>query len=272
MMSDAPWQHPPRQRPPYQDSLFRAVTGQAWRPGGLEMTAHALDLLTSRKDTAFAPGARILDIGCGAGGTLELLLQRGFRAVGLDRDIPSGTHRQRVPLLCADARRLPLADGVFDALISECVLSLLPEPEATLRQWARVLRRGGTLLLADVYERNAQEIREMSDTPHASGAAGGCFGGAVPPEVTATRLHNAGFALRQWEDHSHALRALAAQLAWHGASAEALARWLGQGGTPFRESGTCFCPDGTPCCTGSAAHCRSGGARYGYALWIADKE
>ena len=62
---------------------FRRAAGDAWRPGGVELTGRALDACASLG--LLAQGGTVLDLGSGAGATLRLLAQRGYRAVGLDK-------------------------------------------------------------------------------------------------------------------------------------------------------------------------------------------
>lgn len=180
----------------------RAVLGAAWRPGGLTLTARALALAD------LAPGARALDMGCGAGATLDLLRRRGLRPLGLDRD-PAVTDAT-LPVARADARRLPLADASLDAVCCECVLSCLGpdrEPMAqALAEAVRVLRPGGALILSDCFRRRA-----------ASGApAAGCLAGAPSMETWLDMLDAAGLRARRLEDHSRSLAELAARLVWAG--------------------------------------------------------
>jgi len=77
-------------------------------PGGREHSLRMLEL------AALPPGARILDMGAGAGETLALLRESGFDAVGIDLS-PRTPEVLRADCLCA-----PFPDGSFDAIISQC--------------------------------------------------------------------------------------------------------------------------------------------------------
>ncbi|HVS19451.1 MAG TPA: class I SAM-dependent methyltransferase [Planctomycetota bacterium] len=86
-------------------------------------------------------GARVLDLGCGTGRLAGHWSDRGWRAVGLD---PSHTMLERaarrLPVVRADGRRLPFADGAFDAVCATFVLEFAADPVAVLREARRVAR------------------------------------------------------------------------------------------------------------------------------------
>ena len=96
------------------------------------------------------PGrGRIVDLGCGIGSLFETIGRA--RAIGVDYQ-PSGLqHTQsrfpRVPLVCADAERLPLADASLDGLTLQHVVEHFADTRSVLRDLHRVLRPGGVLLL-----------------------------------------------------------------------------------------------------------------------------
>jgi ubiquinone/menaquinone biosynthesis C-methylase UbiE len=54
-----------------------------------------------------------------------------------------------------DARELPYADATFDAAYLVAVLGEVPDPDAALRELARILKPGGRLVVGAVLERQA---------------------------------------------------------------------------------------------------------------------
>lgn len=98
-----------------------------------------------------APGEprRILDLGCGTGGTLAVVSEFG-RAVGLDPfpDALAYCRRRGLrELVAADATRLPFAEAGFDLVTSFDVFEHIADDGAAFAEAARMLRPGGLLLL-----------------------------------------------------------------------------------------------------------------------------
>jgi glycogen synthase len=96
------------------------------------------------------PPLDVLDAGCGPGRLLEHLAER-HRVTGCDISPEMLAEARRrspssVRLVRADARRLPFADGAFDALVALDLLAHLPDLPRALRELARVVRPGGTLV------------------------------------------------------------------------------------------------------------------------------
>jgi ubiquinone/menaquinone biosynthesis C-methylase UbiE len=56
----------------------------------------------------------------------------------------------RIKLEQVDAKSLPHADGVFDAVISNSIIHHIPDPRFSLREMVRVLRPGGVLFVRDL--------------------------------------------------------------------------------------------------------------------------
>ena len=108
-------------------------------PGGEEQTRRLLRLAELKS------GARVLDLGAGAGESVALLRALGFEARGLDLQ-PRGEGVERGDLLAA-----PFPDASFDAILSECAFFASGDQGRALAEAHRLLRPGGTLLLSDVF-------------------------------------------------------------------------------------------------------------------------
>ena len=98
--------------------------------------------------------ATALDVGCGEGRFCRVLRGMGIDAAGIDptealiaraRKLdPTGDYR------ITQAEELPFADGVFDLVVSYVSLVDIPGYEEAIAEMARVLKPGGTLLIANV--------------------------------------------------------------------------------------------------------------------------
>ena len=258
----------------WESDSFRRVAGNVWRPGGTALTAGALELCRER--CGLAPGQLVLDLGCGCGATVELLHKAGYRVLGLDKRVQPGAvslaNQSDSLIIQADMARLPLAANCAEGLVCECVLSLLADPLAFLLQCLRVLRPGGVLLFSDLTLRQP-DLREKSAALCNTGGrlaackknlpeehtqvfadqqkkGSSCMDGARPADLWAQHLRQAGFKIVHYEDHSRALVELAARMVWYG----------GSGSGNEGVSGGCSCI------------ASGGGRKYGYGLWIAQKE
>ena len=91
----------------------------------------------------------VLDVGCGEGVlTREWAERLGTgRVVGVDLDDPrlraewEAGARPNLEYRAAEAHALPFADGAFDLVAGIEVLEHVPDPDAALREMARVARR-----------------------------------------------------------------------------------------------------------------------------------
>jgi ubiquinone/menaquinone biosynthesis C-methylase UbiE len=109
-------------------------------------------------DLRLAPGARVLEIGCGTGAVARRIakLFDGTQVVGVD---PSPVFVERAGRLAGgdrqlsfvvgDGRELPFEDGAFDAVVCHTSLCHIPGPERVLDEAARVARPGGQLAVFD---------------------------------------------------------------------------------------------------------------------------
>jgi ubiquinone/menaquinone biosynthesis C-methylase UbiE len=99
-----------------------------------------------------SPDDRVLDAGCGAGAILAPAAQAAGHATGIEIS-PSMAERAReaapgADVVVGDAAVLPFDDGSFDVVISGFVIFFIADPTAALREWRRVLRPGGRIVLS----------------------------------------------------------------------------------------------------------------------------
>src|SRR6187431_365514 len=103
-------------------------------------------------------GEQILDLATGTGWGSRIIAQRfpGVRLTGADiadqmlDHARSAARKQELDIeyLHADAEKLPFADGAFDAVISTFGVMFTGKPEAAAAELARVVRKGGRVVLS----------------------------------------------------------------------------------------------------------------------------
>ena len=99
---------------------------------------------------ALGPNASVLEAGCGRTTRLARFRDRIDRLVGVDLDESGGRMNESldefaVADLCGT---LPFADGTFDLVYSNFVVEHLERPPAAFAEWHRVLRPGGSVVVA----------------------------------------------------------------------------------------------------------------------------
>jgi arsenite methyltransferase len=199
----------------YEHTAVRQVTGDIIRPGGLALTDEALALCP------LPAGARVMDVGCGPGVTVEYLIsQHCLAALGLDASMvlaQSGRRRNpALPLIQARGECLPVCADALDAILAECSLSLVTDVDQALAEFRRALKPGGYLVVSDVYVRNPGGMAALRRLPFES-----CVRCATPRDEMIEQLRAHGFEIAVWQDHSDALKQFAAQLIWtHGSLAQ----------------------------------------------------
>jgi phosphatidylethanolamine/phosphatidyl-N-methylethanolamine N-methyltransferase len=107
---------------------------------------------------AEAVGGRVLDVGVGTGLSLDQYSPRN-RIVGIDLSEPmlrrAIARMQRRPLphvemlAVMNAERLAFADASFDVVMAQYVITAVPDPEAALDEFARVVKPDGEIVLVN---------------------------------------------------------------------------------------------------------------------------
>jgi malonyl-CoA O-methyltransferase len=153
-----------------------------------ELLDRAAVLLSGRA----APVRTILDLGAGTGAALPDLRARwpDAQLLALDAALPMaqraaarlpqpgriarllGGATRAAAAVCADAARLPLADGSVDLVFSNLMLQWCDPPDAVLREIRRVLKPDGVVVLSTFGPDTLRELRvawaQVDDGPHVS--------------------------------------------------------------------------------------------------------
>ncbi len=127
--------------------MYSVENGHWWYRGMAAITCAFLDSWYKREGAL-----RILDAGCGTGAAMTTYLARYGTVWGMDlaaEALRFSRRRGAARLARASVARLPCPGGAFDLVTSFDVLyeQAVPSDMAALREFHRVLARGGRLLL-----------------------------------------------------------------------------------------------------------------------------
>jgi phosphatidylethanolamine/phosphatidyl-N-methylethanolamine N-methyltransferase len=145
--------------------VYDLVFGKVFAPGR-EASIAAADRI----------GGRILDVGVGTGISLPDY-RRDIRLVGVDysaamlKKAQERVIEQKLAhvdgLAVMDAKFLGFPDAYFDAVVAQYVITAVPDPEATLDEFARVVKTGGEIILINHIgaESGARKVFERCFSP-----------------------------------------------------------------------------------------------------------
>jgi 2-polyprenyl-3-methyl-5-hydroxy-6-metoxy-1,4-benzoquinol methylase len=123
----------------FASSLPAAITGL--RKEAARMSAMFLSDL---------PPGRLLDVGCGDGGFLNLMRQQGWIVEGMDFDlqaIAAAKEKYGVVLQHGDLASVHFQEASFDAITLNHVIEHVPDPLDTFARCRRLLKPGGRLVI-----------------------------------------------------------------------------------------------------------------------------
>lgn len=122
-----------------------------------------------------APGAFVLEVGCGTAPLGVVMASFGHRVLAIDAGLRwlvlarkrAAAHGIDLPVVCANVERLPLRADAVTATVGESVLENLTDPDAGIAEMRRVTRPGGHVALT------TPNRHSVGPDPHLGLLAGG---------------------------------------------------------------------------------------------------
>lgn len=150
---------------------------------------------------ALQPGEVVVDLGAGGGFDCFLAAQEvgsTGHVIGVDMT-PDMVSKARanaargnytnVEFRLGEIENLPVAEGVADVIISNCVINLSPNKPQVFREAFRILKSGGRLAISDV----VATVELPDDMKNDVALIAGCMGNASLVEDLEQMMRNAGF-------------------------------------------------------------------------------
>ncbi len=148
------------------------------------------------------PGEVVIDLGSGAGFDAFLAARQvgeTGKVIGVDmtpamitkaRSNAEKIGTSQVEFRLGEIEHLPIADGIADVIISNCVINLSPDKPQVFREAFRVLKSGGRLAISDVVSLHELPEKVKSDME----LYGACISGASSIEALTKMMEEAGFS------------------------------------------------------------------------------
>ena len=132
----------------YAERLEKRLNQENFQDRRIERLVPVLDLKNKK----------ILDAGCGMGGFLVALSQKGYEVSGLDFNsdyceitrLRAAKYNLHPTVVCAPLEKVPLPDNSFDIILCNDVIEHVQDPQQSLCELMRLLKPGGTLYITFV--------------------------------------------------------------------------------------------------------------------------
>ena len=114
-----------------------------------------------------SPHTSLVDVACGTGNFTRPYAERAGMTIGLDRSVPmlrSAAQRAEAGAIAwvrADALRMPIRSGSIDRIHCAGALHLMPDTVGVLREWCRVLKPNGRIVVGTFVEASDARIRRL---------------------------------------------------------------------------------------------------------------
>lgn len=111
-----------------------------------------------RELATLPPRARLLDAGCGTGSLARVTGQHCVVALDHAYDMCVQAQRHTPLTVNADMNQLPFAPGHFDMVFSSLALQWSPDWRASVQEWLRVVKPGGSVVFSTFSQGTLSEL------------------------------------------------------------------------------------------------------------------
>lgn len=142
----------------FYGEFFNENDVQNMSSGGDLRRHHRGEVLRTAAWARMPQGARVLDVGCGAGDNLRYILRDGASFFGIEyaestARVARSVLGNKADIATGSATDLRFEDGSFDLVLCIEVLEHIADAEAACREIVRVMRKGGALILSLPFRR-----------------------------------------------------------------------------------------------------------------------
>ena len=149
-------------------SFFNSLEEGDWKSisNGLNSVDEYLPFILEK----ISEESSVLEIGCGDGSMLPLLLGKAHKVIAVDNSIEMLNRAQKsllnfnvdkAFLRLGDAEHLPLGDATVNFVLMHMLLHHAGNPSMAVQEAYRVLSDGGVLVLIDLLEHDNREFKEV---------------------------------------------------------------------------------------------------------------
>lgn len=107
------------------------------------------------------PGKVAADVGAGTGFITEGLIQKGLKVIAIDQSEAMFVEMRKrfkdigvIDYRIGDAENIPIEDGFVDYVFANMFLHHVDNPTSAIKEMARILKSGGSLVITDLDEHN----------------------------------------------------------------------------------------------------------------------
>ncbi len=110
----------------------------------------------------------IVDLGCGTGDLLPVLLHKAQRVIGVERSEQMlklarqhySLENSKIEIRIGELEHLPLRDREADVALTNMVLHHLPEPQKAFQEAFRILKSGGIFIIIELLPHSQENMRD----------------------------------------------------------------------------------------------------------------